>query len=80
MAKKIDLSGLRKKPVKRKTPTKTKKDDLIVEAIHKEEEVQEIVKPKPVVKKVVKKTAPKVVYEAPVPEKEPVKRLSLIHI
>ena len=74
MAKKIDLSGLRKKPVKKKTATTPKKDDLIVEAIHKEKEV---VAPQPVIKKDIKKPAPKVVYEVEVPEKAPVKRVTL---
>ncbi len=79
MAKKIDLSGLRKKPIKKKAPVAPKKDDQIVEAIHKEEEivVQKVVKPQPVVKEETKKPIPKVVLEIPVPEKEPVKRVTL---
>lgn len=80
MAKKIDLSGLRKKPIKKKAPVTPKKDDQIVEAIHKEEEVvQKVIEPQPVMKKEIKrpKTIPKVVLEIPVPEKEPVKRVTL---
>lgn len=76
MAKKIDLSGLRKKPVKKKANTAPKKDDLIVEAIHKEE-VPEVIAPQPAVRKTIKKPVPKVVYEVEVPEKVPVKRVTL---
>lgn len=77
MAKKIDLSGLRKKPIKRKAPIAPKKDDQIVEAIHKEEVVKKVIIPEPVVKQEVKKPVPKVVLEIPVPEKEPLKRVTL---
>jgi len=81
MAKKFDLSGLRKKPLKKKTAS-TKKDDYIVEAIHNAEEVEEpkvVVPKKAPVKKVAKRPAPrpKVVYQEPVREKEPVKRVTL---
>ena len=81
MAKKFDLSGLRKKPLKKKTASTTKKDDYIVEAIHnvEEEVVAPVVPQKAPVKRVAKRPAPrpKVVYEEPVKEKEPVKRVTL---
>ena len=80
MAKKFDLSGLRKQPLKKKTAS-TKKDDYIVEAIHSAEEEAVVVPKKAPVKKVAKRPAPrplpKVVYEEPVREKEPVKRVTL---
>lgn len=77
MAKKFDLSGLRKQPLKKKTAS-TKKDDYIVEAIHQAEE-KVIPPPPPVAKKVAKRPVPrpKVVYQEVIPEKEPVKRVTL---
>ncbi len=77
MAKKFDLSGLRKQPLKKKTAS-TKKDDYIVEAIHQAEE-EVVAPPPPVVKKVAKRPAPrpKVVYQEVIPEKQPVKRVTL---
>lgn len=78
MAKKIDLSGLRKQPLKKKTAS-TKTDDYIVEAIHKEEEKAKVpVQKKRVVKRPTPRAVPQpeVIYE-PAIEKPPVKRVTL---
>lgn len=67
MAKSFDLSGLKKSPLKKKSNASPKKEDLIVDAIHQEEEV--VKPPKRITKKVIKKPV--------IQKKESVKRVTL---